>query len=128
MAAPFTGSRPCPRFPRWSVCTLVWPARGAARLVTIFSRHLHDHRGRFTKRWNENSSDTETDAHGAEAGTDYIQCETERPQCVQQTNMQPAYYMQEGCNRLRTSLELPQWNPLASLVTLCTLLHCELPR
>ena len=68
-------------------CALVWPAREAARPVTIFSRHLYDQRGRFAKRWNENSSDTEADAHGAEAGTGYNQCETERPQCMQQTNM-----------------------------------------
>ena len=89
-------------------CTLVWPVHEAARPVTIFSRHLYDQWGRFAKRWNENSSDTETDAHGVEAGTGYIQCETERPQCMQQTNMQPAYYIQEGCNRPGTSPELPQ--------------------
>ena len=98
-------------------CALVWPAREAVRPVTIFSRHLPDQWGRFAKQWNENSSDMKTHAHGAEAGTDYIQYDTGRPQCVQQTNMQPAYYMQKGCNRPRTSPELPQWNPLASLVT-----------
>ena len=32
----------------------------------------------------------------------------------------PAHYMQVGCSRPRTSPELPQWNPLASLVTLYT--------
>ena len=61
-------------------CALVWPAREAARPVTIFSKHLFDQRGRFAKRWNENSSDKGTDAHSAEAGTSYIQCESERPQ------------------------------------------------
>ena len=69
------------------ICALLWPAREAARPVTIISGHLYDQRGRFAKRWNENSSDTEADAHGAEAGTGYNQCETKRPQCVQQTNM-----------------------------------------
>ena len=32
----------------------------------------------------------------------------------------PVHYMQIGCSRPRTSPELPQWNPLASLVTLYT--------
>ena len=74
-------------------CALVWPVHKATRPVMIFSRHLYDQQGRFAKRWNENSSDTEADAHGAEAGTGYIQCETERPQCVQQTSMISACVM-----------------------------------
>ena len=101
-------------------CALVWPAREAARPVTIVSGHLCDQRGRYAKWWNENSSDTEADARGAEERTGYIQFRARETTIVQQTSMLPAYYMQEGCNRPWTSPELPQWNPLASLVTLCT--------
>ena len=120
VAVPRVSNGPCPGSLVGRFCALVWAAHEVARPVTIVSGHLCDQRGRYAKRWNENSSDTEADARGAEAGTGYIQLRVRETTIVQQTSMLPACYMQEGCNRLRTSSELPQWNPLASLVTLCT--------
>ena len=111
-------------------CTLMWPAHEAARPVTIFSRHLFDQRGRFAKRWNENSSDKGTDAHGAEAGTSYIQCESERPQLCSK----PTCNLRIICRRAVTDRGPHQsfhngtpwlpWSPFALFYTVNFLDNC----
>ena len=119
VAVPRVANRPCPKFPQSVLRISVAYARGNKAdndcLQTPFNQ-----RGRFAKRWNENSLDTGQMHKVLRQELVTFDSEYESPQYVQQTSILPAYYMQMGCNRLRTSPELPQWNPLASLVTLHT--------
>ena len=112
------------------LCALVWPTHEAERLITIVSGHLCDQRGRYAKRRNENSSDTEADAQGAETGTGYIQCETERPQLCSK----PTCNLRIICKRAVTDCGPHQsfhngtpWLPWSHFALLCTvnfLINC----
>ena len=102
-------------------CALVWPARKAARPVTIVFRHLIDQQGRLRSGGTRNSSRHGADAQGAEAGTCYIGF---RVRENSNACNKPTCYLRIICRwavtEPQTSPELPQWNPLASLVNLCT--------
>ena len=100
-------------------CALVWPAREAARPVTIVFGYLSIS-GVDIRSGGTRTLQTQRQMQEVLRRELLHSMRVRETTIMQQTSMLPACYMQVGCNRPRTSPELPQWNPLASLVTLHT--------